>query len=159
MSLATYKKPAVKAVSAAKRGKVAEAKVRDYLKALEAQTIQFTFNRIGDAGAARGAFASQAGDFQAFGWGRNWIIEVKETQHAYRLPHGNFGVEQVVKLRKRELAGSLPLVLIYHRNEKLWRCPAFSTFLHREGGSWDLREVKPQLLAEILDCNLKPDLK
>lgn len=156
MSLSQFKKPAVKTVSAAKRGKVAEGKVRDYLKALEAQTVHFTFNRIGDAGDARGAFAAQAGDFQAFGWGKNWLIEVKEIQYAYRLPHGNFGPEQVGKMRKRELAGSIPIVLIYHRNEKLWRCPGFSTFLYREGGSWDLREVKTQTLPETLDAILNP---
>lgn len=151
MPLNQFKKPASKTVSSANRGKVAEAKVRDYLKELEAQSVYFTFNRIGDAGAARGAFVAQAGDFQAFGWGKNWIIEVKETQHAYRLPHGNFGPEQVGKMRKRELAGSVPVVLIYHRNEKVWRCPSFSTFLSREGGSWDLRDVKAQPLPELLD--------
>lgn len=156
MPLDTYKKPAVKAVSAAKRGKVAEGKVRDYLKALEALSVHFTFNRIGDAGAAGGAFAAQAGDFQAFGWGKNWLIEVKETQHAYRIPHGNFGPEQVAKMRKRELAGSVPVVLIYHRNEKLWRCPHLELFLYREGGSWDLRGIKPQPLQVILDSTFNP---
>lgn len=156
MSLSQFKKPAVKTVSAAKRGKVAEGKVRDYLKALEAQTAQFTFNRIGDAGAARGAFAAQAGDFQAFGWGKNWIIEVKEVQHAYRLPHGNFGPEQVARMRKRGLAGSIPIVLIYHRNEKLWRLPHLEIFLYRDGGSWDLREVRTQTLPEILDSVFNP---
>jgi penicillin-binding protein-related factor A (putative recombinase) len=149
--LANFKNPSAKEVSSAKRGKVSEVKVREYLKTLESEHANFTFNRIGDAGAARGAFAAQAGDFQVFGWGKNWLIEVKETQHAYRLPHGNLGPEQVGKMRKRELAGSIPVVLVHHRSEKIWRCPCFSTFLHREGGSWDLRGVTAQSLPEILN--------
>ena len=139
-------------IAAARRGKVAEGKVRDYLRALEDSTMQFTFNRIGDAGAAGGAFAAQSGDYQAFGWGKNWLIEVKELQHAYRLPHASFGAEQVARMQKRALAGTVPVVLIYHRNEKVWRCPPFATFATRVGGSWDFRNLETSTLAEIMEA-------
>lgn len=156
MPLNTFVKAQTKTkIAAGGRGKVAESLVRDALKALEATAMQFTFNRIGDAGAAGGAFAAQSGDYQAFGWGKNWLIEVKELQHAYRLPHSSFGAEQVARMRKRSLAGSIPVVLLYHRNEKVWRCPSFATFLRRDGGSWDFRLVETFSLAEIMEATFE----
>lgn len=151
MPLLQFKKHAVKEVVSANRGKVAEGKVQTYLRGVEACTPAFTFNRIADAGAARGAFSAQAGDFQVFCDGKNWLLEVKEVAHAYRLPHKNFSPEQAARMHKRHLAGSTCLVLIYHSAEKLWRCPDFSTFLTREGGSWDLRGTPAQSLRVILD--------
>ena len=156
MPLNTFVRTKVKTkIAAGGRGKVAEGMVRDWLKRLESGSMQFTFNRIGDAGAAGGAFAAQAGDYQAFGWGRNWLIEVKELQHSYRLPHASFGPEQVARMQKRALAGTVPVVLIYHRNEKVWRCPPFSLFATREGGSWDFRELETLTLAEIMEATFE----
>lgn len=156
MPLNTFVKTKVKTkIAAGGRGKVAEGLVRDALKVLANSTMQFTFNRIGDAGAAGGAFASQSADYQAFGWGRNWLIEVKECQHAYRFSHGSFGPEQVARMHMRALAGSVPVVLIYHRNEKVWRCPPFKLFTTREGGSWDFRGLPTLTLAEIMETTFE----
>lgn len=152
----------------ANRGKYAESKVKDYLKALETRLANFTFNRISDAHAAGGRAQPQPGDFQAFmrvtGQGvyfqdvreqtpegltmgskgvlevsRNWLIEVKEVKHSFRLPHKNYGPDSVARMHKRVLAGSEPIVLIFHTEEKLWRHVPFEVFLTRTGGSWDLR--------------------
>ena len=165
----------------ANRGKYAEAKVRIILKEIEEENLRFTFNRIQDAHAARGVFASQAGDFEWFfdtgkiaglpvdGGGSiavpftlNGVLEVKETEHAFRLAHKNFSADKVARMRKRQLAGSQPLVLICHRvyggdTPTVWRPVEFDYFLQREGGSWDLsdwptytQKELPALLRQLL---------
>ena len=146
-------------------GKYAEAKIRGILKEIEEEQLRFTFNRIQDAHSARGVFASQAGDFEWFydtgklagvienggpgkkavAYTRNGVIEVKEVEHAYRLPHKNFGPEKVARMRKRQLGGSEPLVIVCHHiygsdTKPLWRFVEFDVFLQREGGSWDLTD-------------------
>ena len=141
MSLSRFAKAAVQKSVAdpANRGKVAEGKVREALKKLEAEYVEFTFNRILDAHSAGGKLSAQPGDFQAFGWGRNWLLEVKEVAHDYRLGHNNFPLASVARMRKRQAAGSECLVLLYHSTTKCWRFPRFDLFLHRDGGSWDFR--------------------
>ena len=155
MSLANFSKPQAPKTSA-KRGKTAEGKVREYIKALDLKLTGFTGNRIGDAGAAGGRFVSQAGDFQTFGWGKNWLLEVKEVAHDYRVKHANFGEEQVARMRKREMAGTVPLVLVYHSTVRQWRMPDFEFFGSREGGSWDLRDWNLGTLASFLDAEFRP---
>lgn len=77
---------------------------------------------------------------------RNGLIEVKEVEHTHLLPYKNYSVDQVGRMRVRELAGSEPLVLVCHRTDKgtLWRAPDFDKFLLRDPtrGSWDLSEVE-----------------
>lgn len=155
------------------RGKYAEGKVRDFLKQWAADHLHFCFNRILDAHSAKGAMANpQPGDFQWFMrtdlacacysaptrdkdlvdtaisdpvYTRNGLIEVKEVEHAFRLPHKNFSPDQVGRMRIRQLAGSEPLVLICHRPPErpvVWRAPEFEFFQQREGGGWDLREFE-----------------
>lgn len=143
------------------QGAYAEGKVRDFLKGWASTHSNFCFNRILDAKSALGAMAnSQPGDFQWFQRmspliTRNGLIEVKSVQHAYRLPHKNFGEDQVGRMRIRQLAGSEPLVLICFRPEDgktRWCCPEFEFFQQRDGGSWDMRDFemyeKPNLLLE-----------
>lgn len=138
----------------ANRGKYSEGKVREFLKKWADTHLHFCFNRILDAHSARGAMANpQPGDFQwfmqlepvvgdAFPRTRNGLIEVKEVEHAYRLPHKNFSVDQVGRMRVRQLAGSEPLVLVCFRpegGETRWLAPEFEMFMQRDGGSWDFR--------------------
>lgn len=142
------------------RGKFAEGKLRDQFKLLEAECATFAFNRIPDAHAAGGRAQSQAGDFQAFKKALctieanrvghqfetirdfpmtfNWIIEAKEVKHDFRLPHKNYSPDAVARMKVRVLAGSIPVVFIYHTTIKEWRLVPFEVFLTREGGSWDL---------------------
>ena len=142
--------------AAANRGKYSEGKVKDYLKLLEASHMTFTYNRVQDAHAAGGRFVPQAGDFQAFArieskmcdeWNnpthssRNFIIEVKELKHDFRLPHASYSPDKVARVQKRVLAGSEAIVILYHSTTKLWRAVPFAVFTDRSvGGSWDLRE-------------------
>lgn len=137
----------------ANRGKYAEGKIKDYLKLLEASHMSFTYNRVQDAHAAGGRFTPQAGDFQAFSLiesaapidgaypkSRNFLIEVKELKHDFRLPHASYSADKVARVQKRVLAGSEAIVMLYHSTTKLWRAVPFAVFTDRStGGSWDLR--------------------
>ena len=163
-------------MTAANRGKYAEAKVRGHLKRLDAQLANFTFNRISDAHSAGGRAQPQPGDFQAFMSGtynvvatsagvdllwsqhpdgapanRNFLIEVKEVKHDYRLPHQNYSPDSVARMAKRALAGSEPVVLVYHTEAEVWRCVPFDVFQTRTGGSWDLRPYPPVDYREALN--------
>jgi hypothetical protein len=72
---------------------------------------------------------------------RNGLIEVKHVKHTHRLPHGNFGADQVGRMVIRQMAGSEPLVLICFRPEgekPQWCAPPFEMFQTREGGSWNM---------------------
>lgn len=150
-------------MSASDRGKVAEGKVRAQLKDIESKYLRFTFNRISDAHSAGGKGAvSQPGDFQAFyqnefGARFNFLIEVKETEHEFRLPHGNFSLDAVARMRKRQLAGTECFILTYHSKSKTWRCIEFDFFVHREGGSWDLRVFPLIDMPTTLKENLRID--
>lgn len=154
--------------SSAGRGKYAEDKVREFLKSCAAAKTSFTFNRIQDAGAAQGGMSvAQPGDFQWFckvceielrgrvqPFTRNGVIEVKEVQHGYRLPHKSLNPQQLARLRVRELAGSEVILLVCFRDGSKtlgWRTAAPSYFINREGGSWDMRDIPIHgNLAEIL---------
>lgn len=122
------------------RGKYAEGKVRDYLKARSDAVATFDFERILDARSAGGRFPSRPGDFGFYTPLCHGLIEVKEVDHEFRLPHKNFSTEQVGKLRKRQMAGGYILILVYHKPSKLWRHVEFEYLEGREGGSWDLSE-------------------
>lgn len=151
------------------QGKDAEGKVRDHLKALDQAHVAFTFNRNPDAHAAGGRFVPVAGDFQAFAvWTmdiaetpagydvlrtpgirpggipmpRNFIFEVKEVKHAFRLPYNNYSADKVARVQKRVLAGTEALVLIRFMPADQWRAVPLDVFRERNeatpSGSWDL---------------------
>lgn len=139
--------------SPALRGKVAEAEVRKILKAIESKNMTFTFNKNPDAHAAGGRAQPVAGDFQAFRradlflagdqkGSRNFIIEVKEVKHAFRLPHGNYSEDKVSRVQKRVLAGTEAVVAVMHKDADDrpvgWRLVPQAVFTTRTGGSWDL---------------------
>ena len=154
------------ATSASNRGKGTEKKVQDYLKLLEASNMTFTFNRVPDAHAAGGRFTPQAGDYQCFMRGfytlhphklgrqfepisdipftKNFIIEVKELKHDFRLPHASYSADKVARVQKRVLAGTEAIVILFHSEAKVWRAVPFAVFTDRSvGGSWDLRAYPP----------------
>lgn len=152
--------------STANRGKWAEGKVQEYLKALELADAGFTFNRIYDSHSARAvAFAPQAGDYQAFrlqnGVAENFLLEVKEVAHAFRLNYNNFKPDQVARMRKRLMAGSICWVLVAHSQQKVWRCVPLSFFIIRDVsvGSWNLTEFPEDSLKHHLDRSLTCQVK
>jgi hypothetical protein len=146
----------------ANRGKYAEGKVMAFLNEWKAKVKGFTFNRILDAHASKGAMANpQPGDFQWFlatghfivgttpdgenlyvskhgtvPYTRNGLIEVKQVEHHFRLPCKNFGPDQVARMRMRSWAGSEPLVLVcFHPEPRvtMWRAAPLDFFEVRPG--------------------------
>ena len=124
--------------SAADRGKKPEDEVRKYLKAYDERTHAFDWHRNYDAHTAGGRFQRQTGDFEFYFPDEHGVIEVKQVDHAFRLPHKNYAEEKVAKVRKRYLAGGRVLVLVYHTPINQWRITDLHPYLERQGGSWDL---------------------
>lgn len=143
----------------ANRGKSAEATVREALNRFNDRVAGFCFNRVPDAHMAGGRFPAQAGDFQAFRkmtvtihpheigrqfepitgipMSRNFIIEVKEVKHDYRLPSKNYSEDKVARVQKRVWAGTEAVVAVLHTTTGLWRLVPFEVFTAR-APSWDL---------------------
>jgi hypothetical protein len=147
--------------TAANRGKTAEKKVSEILKRAEATRIWFTAGRVPDAHAAGGRFTPQAGDFAAYSrvrtmpdglyLSRNFLVEVKELKHEFRLPFASYSADKVARVQKRVLAGSEAIVAILHTTTGLWRLVPFSVFNDRStGGSWDLRPFAPVAIETAL---------
>jgi hypothetical protein len=131
----------------ADRGKDAEGKCRQFLKVVGESDAKFDWQRQYDARASRGRIPSQTGDFEWFATGRHGVIEVKETEHDYRLAKKPFqrkdGSLKFGVLKKRALAGGEITILVYHSTLKLWRVPDLQYFLDRiTQPSWDLREFR-----------------
>lgn len=138
-------------MSEANRGKVAESKLRTELARLEAGLVDFTFERILDAHSARGAMsAARAGDFVIYYKGKNILIEVKEVEHDFRLPKSNFKRDQRARMMKRQLAGSICQVVIYHSTTGQWRILPLNYFGVEEVGSWDLREIATVNIKQLI---------
>jgi hypothetical protein len=129
------------------RGKVAEKLVKKHLDKLSLQSNTASY-RLPDAHA--GSFQATLSDFLLVHKSTMYLLEVKETQHDYRLPHGNFSTDQVARMRRFQLAGAEAHVLIYHAKIEKWRTAPVDYFLERTGGSWDLRNLPLQDLANIL---------
>lgn len=143
--------------NAANRGKRAEDLVRQHLKDIAAAHANFDFQRNQDAHSAGGHMSvPQVGDFAAFVLernsqapmfrvSRNFVIEVKEVKHDFRLPYKNFSADKVARIRKRELAGAEGVVLIRFMPADEWRAVPTSFFYSRDAekpsGSWDLSAV------------------
>lgn len=135
----------------ANRGKVAEKLVKRQLEKLSLQSNTASY-RLPDAHA--GSFQATLADFLLVHKGVMYLLEVKETQHDYRLPVANYSPDQVARMRRFQLAGAEAHVLIYHANLSKWRTAPVDYFLTREGGSWDLRNLPLQELENILKENL-----
>lgn len=156
------------ATAAANRGKQAEKEIRAILNDMNRLNVGFTFDRVPDAHAAGGRFQPLAGDYQAFVKGsyavsqgdtgytllwapggegapasRNFLIEVKEVKHDFRLPHKNYSEDKVARVQKRVWAGSEAIVPVLHTTTGEWRLVPFEVFTKRSGGSWDLSAYPP----------------
>lgn len=124
------------AVSRGDRGKRAEKMVQDYLQQISNRVAAFDFERMPDARSAMGRFKSMIADFAWYYPGKHGVIEVKETQHDFRIAKDK--IPQLARMKKRVLAGGSCLILVYHSTTKLWRCLDAATLPLIERGSWDL---------------------
>lgn len=129
----------------ADRGVKAEAAVQKFLDLWEGASPYREFNRLVDSKAAGRTIKAAAADFEFFcrpdptrKAGCHGLIEVKQTEHEYRLTKAN--LTQLPRLRKRAKAGGLCFVLVLHSTTGLWRCLSMDFLLGpSDKGSWDLR--------------------
>lgn len=101
------------------RGTKAEDLVQGYLERWGAARPDREYERLTDAKAAGRILKAAAADFAFYSPQGFGLIEVKETEHEYRLQRSK--VPQLPRLRRRELSGGNCAVLIYHSTLKVWR--------------------------------------
>ena len=131
----------------ADRGKDAEEQVEKVLNLL-VKRADTAFYRLPDARS--GSRKPTLADYLMVHKGLMFLLEIKEVEHDYRLPHGNFDKDQVARMQRFKLAGAQTHVLTYHSKIDKWRSIELEFFRTRTGGSWDLREFPLQDLSEIL---------
>jgi hypothetical protein len=125
-----------------RRGKWAEGRLKKFLKDQEVHNS--THYRFPDARA--GSFTVTPCDFMFMREGKLTLLEVKEVEHAHRLPHRNFSPDQVARMRVWALAGANANVIVFHSTLNQWRVIPIYYFLQRDAGSWSLTEYP--LLSE-----------
>lgn len=125
-------------MSFADRGKVAEKAAQKYLDGWSAASPFRDYERLVDTKSAGRIIKAAAADFQYYTPQQHGLIEVKETEHDYRLSKDR--ITQLPRLRKREKCGGRSFVLLYHSQAKMWRVLDVP-FMAADptGGSWDLR--------------------
>ncbi len=137
--------------SPANRGKTAEAQFQKALDDYAKTDYTFDYERIYDARSSMGKMSNpRAGDFVIYHRGLNILIELKQVAHDYRLPVANFKPDQRARMRKRELAGTLCAVVIYHSTTDVWRMERLEYFKGSAVGSWDMRDVLTTDLSNIM---------
>jgi hypothetical protein len=100
------------------RGKAAEKAVETVLKEFNRRT-EFAYWRLPDARSARSFLAAQPGDFAYFCKGKGGLIEVKETEHNYRIAKDK--ISQLAILQKLSCAGAQNVILVHHSTIDVWR--------------------------------------
>lgn len=128
-------------------GKASEDAITAVLKTWDSRQ-SVAWHRIPDAraGSAKAALA----DFYVLERGQSFLIEVKEVDHAFRLPHNNFTVDQIARMRRFSMAGALALVLVHFTKTDSWRAARPEWFIKREGGSWDMAALPARTLHGFL---------
>lgn len=132
--------PSFKSSKHANRGKKAEDTVHDFLKEWESKDTHREAERLLDSKAAGRIVKAAAADFAFYAVAdapRFGLIEVKETEHNYRLSRSK--VPQLPRMRKRAKSGGWCFVLVHHSLTKLWRVVSTDWMvLNGDKGSWDL---------------------
>lgn len=126
------------------RGAKAEKEVQKYLTAWAGRDSRREFNRLVDSKAVGRTIKAAAADFDYYcatsGAAQHGLIEVKETQHDYRLAKGR--LTQLPRLRKRANCGGLVVVLVYHSTIGRWRYITINTLTGpSDKGSWNLSNL------------------
>jgi hypothetical protein len=119
----------------ANRGKAEEKEVHEFLKRLSASRADFDFLRLPDARSAMGRVAAMPADFEFFTPTEHGLIEVKATEHDYRISRDK--VTQLPMMRKRVLAGGRCVLVVHHSMINKWRRINIGV-LDPTATSWDL---------------------
>lgn len=141
-------------MSAANRGKDAEKKIKAWLEAKKA-TTNLAYHRLPDTHA--GSRVATLSDFLVAVDGKTSLLEVKEVDHEYRLPYGNFEVENVSRLKMWRLAGVSTPVAVYFKPIKKWRFTwsdyfenrPLVTVTGRPMGSWNMSGLDLHPIDEL----------
>ena len=123
---ATSGKRSKNAMAKTNNGKSAERAVQNVLEALKQSEPKFDYQRLYDATSARGAFQAQVSDFLFFMPNVHGAIEVKSTEHFYRIKKQAFTTSQMSRLKRRMDAGGEAWVIVHHHIPDLWRAVPFS---------------------------------
>lgn len=150
----------MKKESIGQRGVTAQKTAEAHLKYLNTRVASFTFERMPDARAAMGRAKKAVSDYLCW-WkpvgtpALNVPLEVKSTEHDYRLPGNN--LTQLPKLKLLAKCGANPYVVVWFKGINKWRIAPISFF---ETGlpSWDMRElpVYPDFKAAIESTGVFP---
>jgi len=128
----------------ADRGKVAETCVQAALKSWMGESSTREYERLLDSKAAGRTIKAAAADFDYHcidlrGAATSGLIEVKETQHEYRLARDK--VPQLPRLRRRSRCGAKCVVLVLHSTTGQWRALTPAWMEHNgDKGSWNLKD-------------------
>lgn len=128
------------------RGVKAESAMAKFLSVWSGETTYREVNRLVDSKAAGRVIKAAAADFEYFEarWPsdtRHGLIEVKSTEHDYRLARDK--LPQLARLRKRTKCGGKCLVAVYHSTLDIWRVVDVEWLLSNgDKGSWNLSDVK-----------------
>lgn len=145
------------AANKGKLGKSAEKDLQNVLKDLSTFR-EFLGWRLPDARA--GSATAAIADFQLLHSGTAIFLEVKEVDHEFRLPYGNFDTDQVARMRRAEMAGALAVAAVYFTPAKLWRLAHINYFRDRSvGASWDMRDCQAAKLEAFINRNTFSKLK
>lgn len=120
------------------RGKTAEKLAQEHLDSLNARFISFAYERLPDARAAGGRFKATISDYLCWYNGRSVPLEVKSTEHDYRLPKD--ALAQLPRLHKVSKAGAHPHVLVLFKGLEKWRIAPADFFVFGVP-SWDMRDL------------------
>lgn len=133
--------------SFANRGAKAEKAAQEYLTEWSKGHLHREFNRLVDTKAAGRIVRAACADFEFFTVGTDTmqafsthgLIEVKETEHEYRLSRDK--VPQLPRLRKRAHCGGFCAVLVLHSTIGRWRAlSAPKLAVTGDKGSWNLTD-------------------
>lgn len=142
------KAPSFKKSKLADRGKSAENAVNKFLVEWQDGDPHREFNRLTDTKAAGRIIKASAADFEYYARPsispgaapRFGLIEVKETEHEYRLARDK--LPQLARMRKRAKCGGYCLVLVHHSTLRKWRVVSIPWLADNgDKGSWNLEEA------------------
>ena len=123
----------------ADRGKKAEQEVQRFL-ATWSKSPGREANRLTDTRAAGRIIKAAPADFDFYAKGRFGLVEVKETQHEYRLERAK--LTQLARLKLRMFCGGDVVVLVHHSTIQQWRAVSVQTLLDSgDKGSWNLSHL------------------
>jgi hypothetical protein len=127
-------------------GSETEKLVESLLDQENTRRLDFAWHRFPDSKAAGRVIAAQPSDYLVANGKRTFLLEVKATNHAYRLAKDK--VRQLAVMHKFDAASTKGVIVVNHYMDNLWRCFR-ATDLELGKPSWDLRGFPTFPSAEL----------